>query len=48
MPDIGEYVLRKACQQAKTWSEKGFTPITVAVNISVKQLENQKFRSVSS
>ncbi|WP_154098029.1 putative bifunctional diguanylate cyclase/phosphodiesterase [Bacillus coahuilensis] len=41
MPDIGEYVLRKACQQVRTWSEKGFTPITVAVNISVKQLENQ-------
>ena len=36
---IGYWVLKTACQQCKTWQEKGFKPIRVAVNFSVYQLE---------
>ncbi len=36
---IGEYVLRTACQQIKTWLDMGAKPLHVAVNLSVKQLE---------
>lgn len=34
---IGEWVLRTACQQAKTWQNMGFPPIRMAVNITTKQ-----------
>lgn len=36
---IGEWVLRQACQQGKTWQEAGLPPVKVAVNVS-----NQQFR----
>ena len=35
---IGEYVLAKACEEAKRWEEMGH-PITLAVNLSPRQLE---------
>ncbi|GAA6620766.1 EAL domain-containing protein [Scytonema sp. NUACC26] len=34
---IGEWVLRTACQQNKIWQEAGLPPITMAVNLSLKQ-----------
>lgn len=34
---IGEWVMREACREQKEWSEKGYIPITVAVNLSVRQ-----------
>lgn len=34
---IGEWVLRTACKQNKAWQEAGFPPITIAVNLSLKQ-----------
>jgi diguanylate cyclase (GGDEF)-like protein len=34
---IGEWVLRTACEQNKAWQEAGFPPITIAVNLSLKQ-----------
>ncbi|MBD2164098.1 EAL domain-containing protein [Calothrix membranacea FACHB-236] len=34
---IGEWVLRTACKQNKAWQEAGFPPLTVAVNLSLKQ-----------
>ncbi|KAF3885817.1 MULTISPECIES: EAL domain-containing protein [Nostocales] len=34
---IGEWVLRTACQQNKIWQEAGLPPVTMAVNLSLKQ-----------
>lgn len=36
--DIGEWVLRTACQQLRTWRELGYRPIRMAVNVSSRQL----------
>lgn len=36
---IGEWVLQQACWQNKTWQQAGLPPITVAVNLSARQLE---------
>jgi diguanylate cyclase (GGDEF)-like protein len=35
---IGEWVLRAACLQNKQWQDQGLSPITVAVNLSARQL----------
>lgn len=35
---IGEFVMRTACAQNKVWQDAGFTPITMAVNLSARQL----------
>ena len=34
---IGEWVLQEACRQNKRWQEQGFSPITVSVNLSMRQ-----------
>jgi diguanylate cyclase (GGDEF)-like protein/PAS domain S-box-containing protein len=34
---IGEWVLREACRQAKEWQDAGMLPLTVAVNLSAQQ-----------
>jgi diguanylate cyclase (GGDEF)-like protein len=34
---IGEWVIRTACKQNKAWQEAGFRPMTMAVNLSLKQ-----------
>lgn len=38
--DLGEWVLREACRQNKMWQDEGLPPISVAVNMSVIQLED--------
>ncbi|HEY3026164.1 MAG TPA: EAL domain-containing protein [Pyrinomonadaceae bacterium] len=35
---IGEWVVRVACRQNKTWQDEGFTPMRMAVNIAAQQL----------
>lgn len=40
---LGEWVLRQACLEAKQWLSLSATPITVAVNISVHQLQHHSF-----
>lgn len=40
---IGEWVLVKACLQAKEWKEKGYFFDTISVNISPKQMKNRYF-----
>jgi diguanylate cyclase (GGDEF)-like protein len=38
---IGEWVLRKACEQNRRWQQEGFAPIRMAVNISARQFHDQ-------
>ncbi|WP_035322670.1 sensor domain-containing protein [Peribacillus kribbensis] len=40
---LGKWVLRTAVNQNKKWLEAGFKPIPVAVNISVRQLQENDF-----
>ncbi|TCO78721.1 sensor domain-containing protein [Marinisporobacter balticus] len=40
---LGEWVLKTACRQNKQWQETGYMPIYLAVNISVRQLEQKDF-----
>jgi diguanylate cyclase (GGDEF)-like protein/PAS domain S-box-containing protein len=40
---IGEWVLRTACSQARTWQEEGFPKVTVAVNVSAIQFRQEGF-----
>lgn len=40
---LGKWVLRKAIEQNKAWQNKGLSPITVAVNISVLQIQEEGF-----
>lgn len=35
---IGEWVIRQACIQARTWQDLGLAPITMAVNVSGHQI----------
>ncbi|MBP1995857.1 sensor domain-containing protein [Paenibacillus eucommiae] len=34
---IGEWVLREACLQNRKWMDRGFTPLRVSVNLSLRQ-----------
>lgn len=34
---MGEWVLREACRQNKAWQELGHQPLTVSVNLSIRQ-----------
>lgn len=36
---LGTWVLEEACRQNKEWQRKGFPPIPVSVNLSVRQFE---------
>jgi diguanylate cyclase (GGDEF)-like protein len=38
---IGECVLRTACLQGRSWQDKGFSPMRMAVNISARQFQQQ-------
>ena len=40
---ISEWVLRKACEQAKTWQHGGLEAVSVAVNVSPRQLIEEGF-----
>ncbi|MCU1269164.1 MAG: sensor diguanylate cyclase/phosphodiesterase [Acidobacteriaceae bacterium] len=40
---IGEWVLRTACSQARTWQKEGLPAVTVAVNVSAIQFRQQNF-----
>jgi diguanylate cyclase (GGDEF)-like protein/PAS domain S-box-containing protein len=40
---IGAWVLREACNQARAWADAGLPAITMAVNVSVKELRDEKF-----
>ncbi|HEX5863260.1 MAG TPA: bifunctional diguanylate cyclase/phosphodiesterase, partial [Casimicrobiaceae bacterium] len=40
---IGNWVLRTACEQARTWAEAGLPVGTIAVNVSALELWNENF-----
>src|SRR5690625_5305097 len=39
--DIGDWVLREACQQNKKWQTEGNEPIIISVNLSAKQFHQK-------
>lgn len=39
--DIGDLVFKKACEQQREWSEKGFEDICINVNLSMNQFKNR-------
>jgi EAL domain-containing protein (putative c-di-GMP-specific phosphodiesterase class I) len=43
---LGEWVLRTACAQSKSWQESGFAPLSVAVNLSARQFQQQNLSDV--
>ncbi len=40
---LGEWILRKSCEQNKAWQEKGYPPMNLSVNVSIRQLEDPRF-----
>jgi EAL domain-containing protein (putative c-di-GMP-specific phosphodiesterase class I) len=43
---IGEWVLRTACAQSRSWQEAGFSPLSLAVNLSARQFQQQNLSEV--
>lgn len=43
---IGEWVLRTACAQAKQWRDDGLLPVPVAVNVSAVQFRQENFSAI--
>ncbi|HET6545967.1 MAG TPA: EAL domain-containing protein [Rhodanobacteraceae bacterium] len=39
MPEIGQWVVNEACRQARAWLDRGHRDFTIAVNISVQELQ---------
>ena len=39
MPEIGQWVVEEACHQARDWLDLGYTRFSVAVNVSVQELQ---------
>ncbi len=44
--EVGEWVIRSACEQHRRWMEEGLPPIRVAVNLSARQLRESTFVSI--
>jgi diguanylate cyclase (GGDEF)-like protein/PAS domain S-box-containing protein len=40
---MGEWIIRRACEQAKSWQEEGFLPIIMAINLSPRQFKEAEF-----
>ncbi|MBI5612314.1 MAG: EAL domain-containing protein [Gammaproteobacteria bacterium] len=43
---IGEWALRTACQQAKTWQQQGYPALRLAVNLSARQFYQRNLAEV--
>jgi diguanylate cyclase (GGDEF)-like protein len=41
--DIGKWVMREACRQARIWQDFGHLPIPVAINVSAVEFSDQSF-----
>ena len=44
--DLGEWVLRTACSQACEWREAGFPRLRMAVNVSARQMRDERLVKV--
>jgi diguanylate cyclase (GGDEF)-like protein len=42
MLPLGEWVMRTACKQNKAWQDEGLIKVPIAVNVSIKQFENNE------
>lgn len=40
---IGEWVLRKACEENRKWQDNGLKPVRIAVNLSLRQFRQKDF-----
>lgn len=40
---LGDWVLNQACRQAKAWQDKGFRPLRISVNVSMRQFIQPAF-----
>jgi diguanylate cyclase (GGDEF)-like protein/PAS domain S-box-containing protein len=40
---VGEWVLRRACEQLRSWQTQGAPPLRVAVNVSPRQFQQRDF-----
>ncbi len=43
---VGEWVLNRACEQNKQWIDRGYKPMTIAVNVSSNQFRQLDFVDV--
>lgn len=43
---LGEWMLREVCKQIKSWQERGYKPIRIAVNLSTKQFQQQDMAKI--
>lgn len=43
---IGEWILREACRQNKSWQQEGLSPIPVAVNLSTVQFRQKNLMAL--
>ncbi len=41
---LGEWVLRKACSDAKAWQKRGLPPVRISVNLSLRQVQESSLR----
>jgi len=39
--DVGEWVIARACRQARLWQEQGLPPLRIAVNLSPRQFQQR-------
>jgi EAL domain-containing protein (putative c-di-GMP-specific phosphodiesterase class I) len=45
---LGEWAIESACRQNKAWQDAGFPAITVAVNLSARQFQQQKIEDLTA
>jgi EAL domain-containing protein (putative c-di-GMP-specific phosphodiesterase class I) len=45
---VGEWALHEACRQNQVWAEAGFAPLVVAVNLSLRQFQQQRIEDVTA
>jgi len=44
--EIGEWVIREACKQGAAWIKAGYQPVKISVNLSAKQLKEEKLNII--